>query len=559
MAELRDVKIKFVSLVKKAANKHSFCIVKSDGACQLEAEIIKADDDKRLVTSIVYEPNTKDSHGDFMTAEEIERAAHDFLVNGKGADIQHNYQKANIDIVESWVSKTDTIVGGQEIKKGTWMATAKINDDVVWKAVKSGEITGFSMGGTGVKVNKTEEEDIKMTTEELKKAMEEVLKGVKEEKKPEELKKFEDRLAEIEKELKNSKAKEPTEEEKKAVTEKEKEIKDLKDQVNKMSEQMKEMSQPGVINKADEIVALEKAEKDYSEKLNKATLADGAAIIPTPIANQIIKNIKEIAPFFKAGTHIQGKGTTITVPVRLPNTITSAKAKKEGEETEVGTINLKKITLAKGVVQSVIPITDELRRDSLFNIAGIVREYSTEDIAEYIAENTVKGVVDMSDADKPNRIEGFQSHADFMAKRTVEQANADVITWDELMKIKKEVSPQYRQGAVWYISPEAELILKTMKDLQGRPLWQASLVPGQPATFDGNPIEVMWQMGAAAGDVMVLFANFSRFYYYYVDYEMESEIDRKAVAGFTNELLRSRMGGKVANELAAYGIKKKVV
>lgn len=559
MAELKDVKIKFVSLVKKAANKHSFCIVKSDGAYQLEAEIIKADDDKRLVTSIVYEPNTVDSHGDYMTAEEIERAAHDFLINGKGADIQHNYQKANVDIVESWVTKTDTIVGGQEIKKGTWMATAKVNDDIVWKAVKSGDITGFSMGGTGIKVNKSKEEDTKMTAEEIKKAMAEVLDGLKTETKPEELKKFEDRLAEIEKELKENKPKEPTDEEKKVMAEKEKEIKDLKDQVNKMNEQMKVLSQPGSINKADEVVALEKAEKDYSERLNKATLADGAAIIPTPIANQMIKNIKEIAPFFREGTHIQGKGTTITVPVRLPNTVTSAKAKKEGEETEAGNINLKKITLAKGVIQSVIPITDELRRDSLFNIAGIVREYSTEDIAEYIAENTVKGVVDMNDADKPNRIEGFQTHTEFMTKRTQDQATPGTITWDELMTIKSKVSPQYRQGATWYISPEAELMLKTMKDAEGRPLWQPSLIPGQPATFDGNPIEVMWQMGAATGDVMVLFTNFSRFYYYYVDYEMESEIDRKAVAGFTNELLRSRMGGKVANELAAFGIKKKVV
>lgn len=170
MAELRDVKIKFVSLVKKAANKHSFCIVKSDGGYQLEAEIIKSDDDKRLVTSIVYEPDTVDAHGDYMTAEEIERAAHDFLTNGKGVDVQHNYKKTNVDIVESWVAKDDTDINGQRIKKGTWIATAKINDDLIWKAIKDEEITGFSMGGTGIRINKTKEEKNMLTIEEIKKS-----------------------------------------------------------------------------------------------------------------------------------------------------------------------------------------------------------------------------------------------------------------------------------------------------------------------------------------------------------------------------------------------------
>lgn len=548
MAELRDVKIKFVSLVKKAANKKSFCIIKADEGYEIQADIIKSDDEKRLVTSIVYEPNSTDSQGDYMTAEEIEKAAHDFLINGKGADIQHNYQKANVDIVESWVTKNDEVINGHQIKKGTWIATAKINDDLIWKAVKEGMITGFSMGGTGVKINKSEED--KMTIEEIKKAMAEVMeKGGN----ALDLKELKEKIEALEKSAKDNSM---SAEDKEKIEKQETEIKELKETINKMDEMLKELTAPGNINKADETAVLEKAEKEYSERLNKATLADGASIIPTPIANQMIRNMKEIAPFFRYGTHVKAKGTTITVPVRLPNETTSAVAKKEGQETAVGGINLKKIKLEKGVVQSVIPITDELRRDSLFNIAGIVREYSVEDVAEYIAENTVKGVVDVEDADKPNRIQGFQESTEFMA-RTVEQTTAGAVTWDELMLIKSKVYPQYRQGAKWFISPEAELMLKTMKDAQGRPLWQASLVPGQPATFDGNPVEVMWQMGQEAGDVMVMFCDFAKFYYYFVDYEFESEIDRKAVAGYTNELVRARLGGKVANHLAAFGIKKK--
>lgn len=546
MALLTDVKIKFISLVTKAANKKRFAIVKSeDGVLEGESFIIKQDDDKRLVTCVVYEPYVKDTHGDYMLPEDIEKAAHEFMAKyGEGADIQHDNKKANVDIVESWVAKTDTTVGGQDIKKGTWMATARVNDDLIWKSIKDGVLTGFSMGGTAQKINKNDNtEDKNMTIEEIKKAMAEVMG---QENNSKDLADLKAKIEKMEQALK-------TAEIEKADREKqETEIKDLKATIEKMDTVIKEMSTPGFNTEE----TIEKSEEKYGENIRKAALADGVAIIPTPLANQMIKDMKEVAPFFAYGTHIKAKGTTITVPVRLPNVTSSAAAKKEGAGVTDGKTNLKKIILAKGVVQSNIPITDELRADSQFNIATIVREYMSEDIGEYIADATVRGIVDMGDANKPNRIEGFQKSTDFAA-RMVDQATAGVITWEELMEVKKNVKPQYRRKAKWYISPEAELIMKTMKDSQGRPIWLNGVAGERPNTFDGDPVEVMWQMGGAVGDVEVLYADFSRFYYYFVDYDMQSEMDRHGKEGVTDEILRTRLGGKVANQFAAYGIKKK--
>lgn len=540
MALLKEVKIDFISLVTKAANKKRFAIVKSeDGNLELDSFILKQDEDKRLVTCVVYEPFVKDAHGDYMLPEDIEKAAHNFLVNGKGSDIQHDNKKANVDIVESWVAKTDTMVGGQEIKAGTWMATAKVNDDLIWKAIKEGTLTGFSMGGTAQKINKNDDTEDK-SMDEIKKMIAELIeKGVS----AEAIKALTERIEKMEKTIKEGP--QETEIQKAERIKKEEEITTLKATIEKMDEAIKNMTAPGATTDS-----IAKAEEEYSEALRKATLVSGASLVPKPLSNQMVKDMKEIAPFFNEGQMITATGTTIRVPVRKPSATNTAKSKKEGQETAKGETNFTEIEISKGVIQSVIPITDELRRDSQFNVAALVREYGVEDIAEEIALRTFNGVIDTD-----NKIEGFSKNTDFAA-RSKEETTAGKLTWDELMVIKSEVKPQYYAGAKWYVSKAAMLEMKTLKDLQGRPLWIESLIPGQPSTFDGHPVVLCWQMDDT---FPVLFANFKRLYMYFVDYQMESEMERNGKAGINDEILRARLGGKVVNIEAGYMLKKKTV
>lgn len=151
---ISDARIQFVSLVDKAANKKSFLIAKAeDGKASFSAygKIVKTDTDSHYVTGIVYEPMTEDSQGDCMTEDEIRKAAHWFAKNGDGIDIQHNFEKfEKAEVVENWIAKADFEIGKEKIKKGTWLMTVEITDPEVWSAVEKGELTGFSMGGTGV-------------------------------------------------------------------------------------------------------------------------------------------------------------------------------------------------------------------------------------------------------------------------------------------------------------------------------------------------------------------------------------------------------------------------
>lgn len=157
---ISDAKIEFVSLVDKAANKRAFLITKEQdgkGSFSTFGKIVKTDSEHHFLTGIVYEPMSVDTQGDYMTAEDIQKAAYWYAKNGSGVDVQHNFEKfENAEVVESWIAKADFSIGDQKVSKGTWLMTVEVSDPDVWSAVEKGEITGFSMGGRGTYL----EEDI---------------------------------------------------------------------------------------------------------------------------------------------------------------------------------------------------------------------------------------------------------------------------------------------------------------------------------------------------------------------------------------------------------------
>lgn len=122
-------------------------------------DIKKADFSRGLVYGIVYSPNDKDTHGDFTSCEEIERAAHIFLPsalrNGSSGwtDIQHKHPVDDVEVVESYIAPTDFTINKENVTKGTWVIVAKVNNADLKTAIDKGEITGFSLEGTARKLD----------------------------------------------------------------------------------------------------------------------------------------------------------------------------------------------------------------------------------------------------------------------------------------------------------------------------------------------------------------------------------------------------------------------
>lgn len=176
--EIVNAKISFVSLVDKAANKKSFAIIKSaeQPTFKRQVPILKTDEAKRVVTGIVYEPDVLDAHEEFMNEDEIEKAAHLFMKEFRNVDKQHDFTSGYGEVIESWVAKSEMKLEDQDIKKGTWLMSVHVTDDDTWESIQKGEITGFSMGGVGERVEH-EDEEIEKSESGLFKILKEFFTG----------------------------------------------------------------------------------------------------------------------------------------------------------------------------------------------------------------------------------------------------------------------------------------------------------------------------------------------------------------------------------------------
>ncbi|WP_139491781.1 XkdF-like putative serine protease domain-containing protein [Brevibacillus dissolubilis] len=148
--QLINAEITHVSYVDSAANQRRFFLTKADKRPTFQKRVrllTKQTDEQKLVYGVVYQPDVVDSQGDYMTAAEIERAAHHFMANYRQIDRQHNFEAGYGTVVESYVAPDDLEVGGQVIPRGSWVLVTRASDEM-WDEIKRGNITGYSMGGT---------------------------------------------------------------------------------------------------------------------------------------------------------------------------------------------------------------------------------------------------------------------------------------------------------------------------------------------------------------------------------------------------------------------------
>jgi Putative phage serine protease XkdF len=100
--------------------------------------------DQRLVWGEVYAPNRPDSHGEFMTEEDIRVLAYRFLALKLTDAVDTNHDNRitkGVNVVESFVARE----GDPDFIAGSWVVCVHVADDDLWDQVKKGELNGFSM------------------------------------------------------------------------------------------------------------------------------------------------------------------------------------------------------------------------------------------------------------------------------------------------------------------------------------------------------------------------------------------------------------------------------
>lgn len=108
--------------------------------------------EERIVYGIVLEPDEVDSQKDTVSKEEIEQACYKFMEDFGGLGRQHKeLVNGKLVLLENFIAPVDFEVDGQMVKAGSWLMKERVVDSELWEAVKKGEYTGYSIGGSAVR------------------------------------------------------------------------------------------------------------------------------------------------------------------------------------------------------------------------------------------------------------------------------------------------------------------------------------------------------------------------------------------------------------------------
>lgn len=126
---------------------------------EVTVPLIKSEE-QGIVYAVVLSPGLRDSQGDVITAEDIEKAAHEFLVSFRKHDVQHSEVTKDADgapiasTVESYIAPVEMTLGEppQKVLKGSWVQAIKIHDEQTKQDIRDAKITGVSIGGTGMRI-----------------------------------------------------------------------------------------------------------------------------------------------------------------------------------------------------------------------------------------------------------------------------------------------------------------------------------------------------------------------------------------------------------------------
>ena len=125
-----------------------------------DLEIKKTDDEQQLVfgwLSVAVDKSGEtviDIQGDIIEPQELEYAAYDFVLHARKAGDAHERIEGIGRLVESMVftvEKQQALGIPENTVPIGWFVGFKIDDEQVWKKVKSGEYGSFSIGGKALR------------------------------------------------------------------------------------------------------------------------------------------------------------------------------------------------------------------------------------------------------------------------------------------------------------------------------------------------------------------------------------------------------------------------
>lgn len=252
--------------------------------------------------------------------------------------------------------------------------------------------------------------------------------------------------------------------------------------------------------KTEEAKNEERAFEDFirgtitNERANNLTPAQGSGqvLIPTTIANRIIKKVYDICPILERSTKYNVKGK-LEIPYYDENT-TSINVSYATEfvdlSSNVGAFT--NIELTGYLAGALSLISRSLINNSQFDIVGFVVDRMAYDIARFIEGELLNGT--------SKKVEGLSG-----LTNTKTAAAATAITSNDLVELQAQVKDVFQPDAIWIMSPATRTAIRELKDNMGRYLLQDDVSLPFGKSLLGKPVYVTDNMSNIGANRTVIY------------------------------------------------------
>ncbi len=232
--------------------------------------------------------------------------------------------------------------------------------------------------------------------------------------------------------------------------------------------------------------------KVVHERAGELTKSDNGAVIPTTIAQKIIKRVYDVSPILEKSTKYNVKGT-LQIPYYDDQTST-LKVAYQDEFKPLTSSNgtFKSISLTGYLAGALSKISNSLINNSQFDIVNFVVTEMGDSIARFIEHELLQGT--------PDKVTGLST-----VKNATTTASATAITSDEVIKLKDSIKDAFQNSAIFIMSNSTRTALRLLKDSTGRYLLNDDVTSPFGTTLLGKPVFVSDNMDDIAGGKTVIY------------------------------------------------------
>ncbi|KAF5054762.1 Phage capsid family protein [anaerobic digester metagenome] len=190
------------------------------------------------------------------------------------------------------------------------------------------------------------------------------------------------------------------------------------------------------------------------------TQGNNGSIVPTSIANKIIKAVKDMVPFLQLADVVQTNGK-LSVPVYGEDSTNYIDADYVSEGTDL-TDNVGKFTtidLTGYVLGALALVSNKLANNTDIDVVGFIVNQVAQAMAEKLETEFVNGT--------SGKITGILE-----ATKGITAAATVAVTYDELVGLKHSLKQRFRNNGVFIMNPATYTAICKLKDANGQPYFK---------------------------------------------------------------------------------------